>query len=1192
MEKTPFHFDAPITGIVGPNGCGKSNVVDALKWVTGELSYKELRGKNSEDLIFAGSDRRPPSSMMEVNLTLDNSDQTAPPQYNQYSEITVTRRIFRDGSSEFAINKTPCRLRDITDMFLDTGIGQSSYSIIEQGKVGAIVSGRPEDRRLMIEEAAGITKYKHRKKAAQRKMDSTKQNLLRVTDIVTELEKRIASLERQAKKAEKFRVLKQEFETLDLELSGHEFEAMDFQKKDLLDQDQTMQDVLIQMDTQLSNQETEFEKQRLILEDLEKTFQHAQQELFSQKSSIQKMDHDLETAKHEIDRSQKQKEIDTQSIQALSQTMVECQERLDAIKQELNQIEADKSAIQTDLENKQTHFQGHRENLQGLETSLDEAKKQHVQAVTLKAQSKSQLQSIQDNIHSTQAQMGEVKEELVSLADEITSSTQEVQTQKKLYDEVQQLCFGFQENQQSLEDQLADHEAKKEELEKEIETVTRSLQTKESKLEALEDFTKNYQGYDQTVQNIMRKRNQDGAFPEVQGVMGETLHIEPGFEKAVQAVLSDWIEGIVVNGVDSASDLFDYLHNQQPSRALLLDGQFQATKVETPIQDENILGTLDQWVTFEDQKSPAAVISKLKQANVVGHWSHAIALHQQYPNHTFVTQSGDLIQDHGLMHVGPWNDTHGDLEVRQEMDQLQQDIAPLKKQKEQLSYARQEAVTQFQKVKNQLAQLHQDMERENQKSSEMGRTLQKMTDALEFSEKRKADASHQLEVLQKKLTDFEEKKGQVIQDLEQATQTTARLETTIEETTQAYQSSRADFDRYQEEIHQYQIKLTSFLEKMDALKREQTSLLQREEQARQNKTQLEASIESHAQNIVDQEKRIDELDAARLQELAAFQNKEEVNSELQIKHDQLVQDIRQIENDLKQARKAKENQVEAINTVRVALSEVAVKMEGLQAQVFEKYEKDILSYLHEDKQEDQIIEITSDNLESLQSKREELKGKLSRFGNVNLAAIDEIEELQERYTFLTEQRADLETSLASLTDAIKTINKTTKEKFETAYAEVDARFQKIFPRLFRGGKARLTMNDPENILETGIDIFAQPPGKKLQNMNLLSGGEKALTAISLLFAIFEYKAPPFCVLDEVDAPLDDANVLRYVSMVKEMSQQTQFIVVTHNKGAMEMAQSLYGVTMEEPGVSRTVSVRLAQENVHNKEEIFEQRSVA
>ncbi|MCB0272534.1 MAG: chromosome segregation protein SMC [Bdellovibrionales bacterium] len=1187
LDKTTLSFNVPITGIVGPNGCGKSNVVDALKWVTGELSYKQLRGKNSEDLIFAGSDRRPPSSMMEVQLTLDNTERLAPSHYNEYAEITVLRRIFRDGTSEFFINKTPCRLRDINDLFLDTGIGQSSYSIIEQGKVGAIVSGRPEDRRLMIEEAAGITKYKQRKKAALRKLDSTKQNLLRVTDIVKELEKQIASLERQAKKAEKFTIAKKEFETLDIKLSAYEYTHFQSQKETLLQTDDESQVALTQLSAKLQEVENQFEIKRIEVDELERSFQASQQELFSKKSSIQEVEHEIGHCKSSIANSERQIGIDQEKITKLEKDILSYNERLSAIELDLENISTKKQSIQAELEEKMSLFEGRKGELNEIEQNLDQSKKSHIQTVTRKTECKSKIESLKEQIVHLEKDYGEINEELASVVDEITHAESEADEQKILFDQVQQMCFGFQENQQQLEDQIADTENYKMQVEEQLQEITLHLQEKESRLQALVEFTKTYQGYTKTVQNLMKRQHSDNPFQSVMGVLGELIHIEEGYEKCVQAVLSDWIESVIVDSFETSKDVFAFLKEEQKSRALILTKHTSSQNVPT-LQDASVLGSLSSWV---DISSVPSVASKLINVYVVENLTSMIELGKKYPQYSFVTKEGDYLEEGGMLHVGPWTEAHGDLEIRQEIEAIKTQIEPIKDKKRTLVEEKEKVDRTFEKLTGHLEQVQADIKNENQKSTELGLTLQKIANKIEFLTKQKAQKVTQTENIKVKMDQADGEIEKISSDLSNAETQMNDLESTIEVLTKNYQESKQAFETYQQDIHSYQIHLTSVLEKFEGLQRERSQIQSTLELSVEQKKSLSTETSEHSENITVQKQKIAEFETQLANSLTMYEDQEKVNSDLRITHDELNLSLNHLQEDLKQLRRSKEDQQAGLNQVRVTLSEVSIKMENLQNQVREIYEKELVDCISEFS-DDESLKITPENVTEYKEQREELKDRVHKFGNVNLAALDEIGELKDRFVFLSTQKEDLEKSLESLHDAIKTINKTTKEKFETTYQEVNERFQKIFPRLFRGGKARLVMVDPENILESGVDIFAQPPGKKLQNMNLLSGGEKALTAIALLFSIFEYKAPPFCVLDEVDAPLDDANVLRYVAMVKEMSQKTQFIVITHNKSSMHMANNLYGVTMEEPGVSRTVSVRLDQEHVLDQETIFEAKSVA
>ncbi|MCB1197821.1 MAG: chromosome segregation protein SMC [Deltaproteobacteria bacterium] len=749
LDKTTVSFDVPITGIVGPNGCGKSNVVDALKWVTGELSYKELRGKNSEDLIFAGSEKRPPSSMMEVALKLKNTEKKAPTQYNEFSEITVIRRIFRDGSSEFFINKAPCRLRDITDLFLDTGIGQSSYSIIEQGKVGAIVSGRPEDRRLMIEEAAGITKYKHRKKAALRKMDSTKQNLLRVTDIIKELEKQIASLERQAKKAEKFRIAKQEFESLDIQLNAYEYSIYQTKKNELITQDENLHLALTEIETSLSDIESTFENKRLELDEVENVFQQSQQDLFAKKSDIQGIEHEITSCKNSISYSEKQQAVDEEKMTQLDADVKAMRIRFENIKTELSELDQSKTDIHQELEQKKGLFDAQKGQLSMIESALDEAKKKHIGYVTSRTECRSKIDSLKNNITSIEKDMGEANEALVSFVDEMTHAETEAEEVKVTFDQVKQMCFGFQENQQQIENELADTEALKMEVEKQLSEVRTVMQEKESRLNALTEFTKNYQGYTKTVQNIMKRHHHENAFQGVEGVLGELVHIEEGYEKCVQAALADWIESIVIDDISHASDLVTYLKDDQQARALVLTNTTTPTN-QAMLSHPDVKGTLDQWVTV-DGSAQLPVVAKLRSVFVVENLKNLIEVSKQHPGNNIVTLEGDYVEATGMLHVGPWSEAHGDLEVRQEIEGLTHELTPLREKYRSLSEEKETIGRKFEQLKLHLEQIAADIKKEDQKSSELGLRLQKLNDKVEFLSKQKAQHIEQIDAYKTKI---------------------------------------------------------------------------------------------------------------------------------------------------------------------------------------------------------------------------------------------------------------------------------------------------------------------------------------------------------------------------------------------------------------------------------------------------------
>jgi len=1186
LDKTKFEFNVPITTIVGPNGCGKSNVVDALKWISGELSYKELRGRSMEDLIFAGSDRRAPTSMMEVSLVLDNHAKNAPAQYNQYDEITLQRRIFRDGSSEFYINKIPCRLRDITDMFLDTGIGQSSYSIIEQGKVGAIVSGRPEDRRLMIEEAAGITKYKSRKKAAERKIEYTKQNLLRVTDIINELKKQIASLERQAKKAEDFRKAQDKAREVDLLISGKEYDGLQMQSKDFLEKETQFQDLLSQEETNLAQEEAVFETRRLELDGIEKTFQSSQQDLFSIKSVIQEINSRIESHQRDLIRLQETSREEKTKDQFLDQEIIRINQRIEETKNQVVQLEQENELLKQGVTERQKNCADSKNALNAVEVEIDALKATHIESVTREAQLNSTIASSKVRLKSLDEELVQLREYADRLNTEISEKQEQYIQQKASADESSQLSFGFQQVQKATQENLLKLEERKVELESKISEVQKKLDSNLSKLHALQEFARTYQGYTKSVQSIMSKKSDLG---NIHGVLGEMVKPKKGYEKAVQAALSELIECILVDQPEDAMKAISYLKNEEKNRGLFLASNGTKKTASTPVNHPKVVGSLLDFVNLDASLSEV-VTGILGNTFVVdGSFEDAFSIWNQSGHCNLVTLDGDFITTSGIIHAGPWSEAKGDLEVRQQIDELSAEIEPLKASRDELAIEQDQLLKNLANTKSQLQTIHVDLEKQSQINMAITRNLEKLSSTIDFDRQKLQEIQDRCEKLDASASEIRE--ALVIHeiDLDTVSQAKSEMDQKIAALTSDLTASRNQYQLYVDELTSYQVKIASSLERLEGLKRDHESSLQLLNYTQDEKTKNSGMIDKHIEEIAQIQIDLEKYLTDKNEKIIQFQAQETSNSELQTKHDLAVEEIRHIENKIKMVRGQKENLINSLNDARMKISEFSLRMENIRQQIAERYSVDMTEWMSSPER----IQINDEQYADYKMELEQLKEKIAKFGNVNLAAIEEVDQLKERFEFLNTQREDLEKSLQSLIEAIKKINKTTREKFEMTFNEVNERFQQIFPRLFRGGKAKLMLTDPENILETGVDIFAQPPGKKLQNMNLLSGGEKALTAISMLFAIFEYKAPPFCVLDEVDAPLDDANVLRFVSIVKEMSQKTQFIVITHNKSTMEMANNLYGVTMEEPGVSRTVSVRLHQDNVlQNVEPILEARSVA
>lgn len=1173
LEKTSFSFNVPITAVVGPNGCGKSNIVDAIKWVTGELSYKELRGRSMEDLIFAGSETRPPISMMEVTLTLDNRDQKGPSEFQEFSEIAVMRRIFRDGTSEFYINKVPCRLRDIIDLFLDTGIGQSSYSIIEQGKVGAIVSGRPDDRRLVIEEAAGITKFKHRKKAAQRKMEYTKQNLLRVTDVLTELKRQIGSLERQARAAERFRKARDEARTLDISLASRDFlELQDHLGK--LQQSETA------IGQQWTDEETEFtaregfhERLRLEVLESEKALEEAQASLFTFSSAIASLEARMDGNRREMTQLEKTAELEHQRISLLTDRRTSFATEIEELRMQLTLLESERCNVESALAEAQGAFASVSGDEGSELTDLERKNDALMELIAREAESRNQFQTQTDRLAKTDEQIVSAREKVVQTQAQLRELETLYQKEKHSLGEAEALRSTLENDRDEVQRRLTSTTEEKRQRTETLEKLHRELEGNRSRFKALEEFTETYQGYRQGVQAVMKNR------PNVLGLLGERIQPTRGYERAVQAALSEWIECIVVDSTHDALEAVDFLKGERQGRGAFLPKELRATNTLTSSLDQpGIVGRLIEHVSAPaDCREGLEYL--LQDVLLVTDLSSAITLRKNGVPERMVTMAGDLLSREGIIVGGDGSDERGILEVRQEIAELQETISSAEGRRNELERSAHELTEQISSTEVRLTDLEEKLEQQGQMAFEHEKGSHRMEETVRHAREAFNVAESELGRLTNERLDIEQQLRSFRSTNENFAETKKTLENDVALLEQRQNEAR-------EALTTMKVRLASLCERQDAFQRESDSLTEQDRAATEEITRLEESVLSHRTDVETKRIEVEHLDVERRTTIDLHQAQQEVHREIRTSHDEKVVTVQAGDSELKKHRADRDQLSEKLNQVRLSIREETLRGEHVTDALFERHAIRLPEWVTTA----EFVSMKEEEVAAARDELQSLREKMAKIGDVNLAAIEEVRQLRERFDFLATQKEDLEQSLESLSMAIRKINATTKERFIETFEAVNERFQNIFPRLFGGGRAKVILLEPENILETGVDIVAQPPGKKLQNMNLLSGGEKALTAIALLFAIFEYKAPPFCVLDEVDAPLDDVNVRRFTKMVQEMSTRTQFIMITHNKVTMEAAENLYGITMEEPGVSRTVSVQVHQ--VADVEAVVENQSLS
>ena len=1175
-DRTVIHFDAGITGVVGPNGCGKSNIVDALTWVMGEMSAKHLRGSSMEDVIFAGAEGYAPMGMCEVSLTLENDGGPFPVQYLKHSEIMVTRRLHRSGESEYFVNKEPSRLRDIQEIFMDTGAGAKGFSIIQQNAIGQMITAKPEDRRNLIEEAAGITKFKARKRESQRKLISTEQNLVRLHDIVNELKRQIDSLQRQAQRAERYRNLKREIEDLDLWLSSRQF----LEVKDIAEKAQaelTEAEALeIEAQSSLSGQEAEVETLRAQLIERETQVNEKQVQHMTLRDMVQKAESEIQELRFEIEQARRNKEM-TGSLLSENNTRREMLESdLDRVRESLTKIREEALALRAEFETKKETFETSSARIQEIDDELTNSRRELL-TVT---QGESAIGARVSSLTETIAGIEERESEAQAILTELLEKKLEFEgRRKKVWNELEkerqeQLDLSrdvdtFATNKATLEQQISERRS-------EVDRFKDSLNEVTSRLYGLENLANNFEGFEAGVKSVMFwQRQKLDAVPESQRAEAQQFHpvaevveVPAEYELAMEAALGPRLQMLLSDNPDSALTAVSYLKEQKSGRSSFVAGGLQTVEVEAPRLEASQVRAILKDVVRTPERFHGVVGRLLDNVAVVDNLEEAFRLRQNFPQWTYVTPEGDLLSADGVITGGTVESADsGMLKRRREIKELslQKDewsgklalaTASLKKMEESLKTlisdleAAQKRNTEKEII---LAGLKKDMDQAEREVSNAQQAIQRQERDVHSLTSQKDTRRNELEELQARLAELTSRKSS--------------LETTIENLNVELLTARNGIDDLQEDVTRLQVSSATKTQECEGLERQEQMLARSFDDVQAVLSRMseesERSTESMSQNqILLEERKIELEDLIRRTEEASAEV-----SELRNEFEQVQSRVREIEKALSGAMSHRNQLQSRMNDAKLHLEQARMKEYVLIEQVRERYILDLKEIA------ERYRGHSGDPVEG-EAQLKDLREKIGRIGDVNLSAIEEYDEVAKRYEFLSKQQTDLVEAKEQLKKVIDRINRICAKRFRETFEQVNERFTKVFPVLFGGGEAQLILvEDPEKG-EMGIDIIAKPPGKKLQNVSLLSGGEKALTAVSLIFSIFLVKPSPYCLLDEVDAPLDDANVFRFNDLVKEMSKRSQIIVVTHNKYTMEVASKLYGVTMEEKGVSKMVSVNL------------------
>jgi chromosome segregation protein len=1171
-DRTVLHFNDPITAVVGPNGCGKSNIVDAIRWCMGEQSAKHLRGKAMDDVIFSGSESRGASGMCEVSLTFEN-DGRVPVEYLAYSEITVTRKLFRDGTSEYWLNKTPCRLRDVTDFFLGTGIGAKAYSIIEQGRVGMIVSSKPEDRRFLIEEAAGITKYKLKRKAAEKKMESTRQNLLRVSDVVAEIEKQLGSLRRQAQKAERYKQYKAEVRDIELWSASQRWLGFAVEKRVT---GEAHAELAGQRDAAHAAQEareTAIEAARLDAASEERRLSEMQSRLYELDNRIRLGEAECEHMAREAAELDERALAGRGEIEVLGRQLEEAATELARLALEREAAAAATGGQGTALAEAEGAYRNEREELSRVQRELDGAKQEIGQAQADIARAESQERSLGKRAEDLDLRIARIREE----DGRVRARGEELRVEVAALDEA---LAGLRTSKVDLHEKRATHEARLEELkeevsrgEAELETLRTELHRRKSRHASLAEIAERYEGFERGTRAIMKHKEERWG---IRGLVADVVQAPAEYEAAVEAALGAHLGSVVVESHEVGVDGIEFLKSKREGRSSFIplrpraiehgsDGKIEVVDASS---SEGMRGPLLQLVRC-DEEYGAVAKALLGDVVVVEDLVRAIDLWRAGERRTLVTLEGEVVDPSGVVSGGS-RDAQGSgvLQQKRELRELEEIVAGLQGDHDRAFESLVGKKAERRELETMLEGVRQDSHQGEMAILTHEKDLARFRDELER-------CSNRAQTLAVEAEDLGHQRAEAGREIEEA-----RL---------ALRAARDRLATAEEQRDTHGRAAVALLERVDAAATVVTDLKVRVAQAQEKLSALDHAIaRTDGQRKAEEERRariersIEEGNtragelrrtiASEREKLAASaEESRTATEELRLgraAYEERRVELLRAEGELRASRGELETLSAQVAELELKLRELEMNRAHLEEQIEERYRIRLVDQLSDHHLRPRIGEMEENRVR-------ELRDLIERMGEINLTAIDEFKALEERYNFLVAQRGDLESALGQLEEAIVQINRTSKKRFEEVFALVNAKFMEVFPRLFRGGHAHLTLTNPDDVLESGIEIFAQPPGKKNVTVELLSGGEKALTAVSLIFSIFLIKPSPFCLLDEVDAPLDEANVGRFNDLVRAMTDRSQFIVITHNKRTMEIADTLYGITMEEPGCSKLVSVNLS-----------------
>ena len=1195
-EEVELILEPGITTIVGPNGCGKSNVSDAIRWVLGEQSARSLRCASMRDLLFNGGANFAPAQRTEVALhfsvplanrklalqksngqeNLDTLTQDAPAKLAFASpEIEVSRRLSRDGESRYLINQNPCRLRDIGELFMDTGIGVDAYSVMEQSKIDLILNVRPEDRRFLFDEVAGITKYKHRKKTALRKLEQTERNLVRINDVIQELQRETESLKEQAEQARHYNVQQAQLRQFELDLAHREYDKL---RTDYIQAQTDLDTILSNVTTaseQLKSAEERIESATDRQAELDTAIRDGQAALREVETNIEQIERQIVLHKERQLNIQQQRQRALQALESLKaqHTGVLAQQRLRT--QEHQKLEASFKIEESRLSARQQLLTQLSERISAAKESVQEAQTVLSETATeLEARERQRL-AIEHELTSRQGNLNRLKENTTALTAELKTATDLHAEVQRAETQLKAELVQIEVERNKVEIELNENQDALRKIEAEINGLQNTLGSSVSRLRSLQELQSAYEGYYAGVRAIMRAKNHyRDQFRGVCGVVAELIAMDSEYEVAIEVALGSAVQNVITETAEDAQNGIAFLKKHRAGRVtfLPLDILRKRRFNDDPLlKQPGVIGIAEELVDY-DLKYEIAMQHLLGNTLVIQDLDAAVALTRQFrPSARLVTLDGELINTSGAITGGQTNQQKGGLLGRtRELEELEDRIGQLtrsnnRKDEARKAYAatianlqktRQTLTAQWQDKRVEKASLTKDMEQANLQVTRLEHQL--------------ATVETENRELNKAMTASREEQVTLETEIAALTQKTTRTQRWIERMSEQIESE----DRKRAEVADTCQKMEVFLagqrQRLEGLVSDLQTLEETQQRTTKEIADQQAVIDADEQTRIDLSEQVAEAQREFLRLEGDRAEAEAGVDELNEERDALLQEVTVLQKEMRATRRKFEQQNRARHKLEVTTTQLEMRIKSVSTRIHDKYQVSIeeLPPLVNDAQAMDEIELL-DNIEKL-------KAELAAMGAVNLKAIEAYEEHKKRQDFLVAQREDVQQSIQSTYQAIEKINQTSRDVFLETFEQVQTNFQEVFTQLFGGGETELLLTDPSNVLDSGIDIIARPPGKRPQSITQLSGGERSLVAIGLLFAVFKIKPSPFCVLDEVDAALDEANVLRFANLIRAYTENTQFVIITHNRRTMEIADAMYGVTMEQAGISKIVSAKFAE----------------